>query len=90
MVFQVSLWVDWDRQPVSVHAAETEILEQLILHLRNRHNVRKRSIVMPDRENDGYLFFIYQDLGCHRHGLVQSFINRDYKRYHPSVRLTLA
>jgi len=60
MVFQVSLWVDWDRQPVSVHAAETEILEQLILHLRNRHNVRKRSIVMPDRENDGYLFFIYQ------------------------------
>ncbi len=60
MVFQVSLWVDWDRQPVSIHAAETEILEQLILHLRNRHNVRKRSIVMPDRENDGYLFFIYQ------------------------------
>jgi hypothetical protein len=56
----VTLWVDWDRQPVSVHAQEAAILERLILHLRNQHNVRKRSIVMADRENDGFLFFIYQ------------------------------
>ena len=56
----MSLWVDWERQPVSVHAADADILERLILHLRNQHNVRKRSIVMPDRENDGFLFFIYQ------------------------------
>ncbi len=56
----MSLWVDWDRQPVSVHSADADLLERLILHLRNQHNVRKRSIVMPDRENEGFLFFIYQ------------------------------
>ena len=38
---------------------ETE-LEALALHLRNHHNVRKRSLVMPDREHGGFLFFLYQ------------------------------
>lgn len=56
----MSLRVDWDRQPVSVHSTEASVLEALILYLRNSHNVRKRSIVMPDRENGGFLFFIYQ------------------------------
>ena len=56
----MSIRVDWDRQPVSVHAERAEVLERLILHLRNQHNVKKRSIVMDDRENGGYLFFIYQ------------------------------
>jgi len=31
-----------------------------MMHLRNVHNVRKRSIIMPDREEGGFLFFIYQ------------------------------
>lgn len=59
-MFSVSIRVDWNRQPVSVHAENPEILEGLILHLRNQHNLKKRSIVMEDRENGGHLFFIYQ------------------------------
>jgi len=56
----VPIWVDWKRTPVSVHGPEQDELEQLILHLRNTHNVRRRSLVMQDRENGGFLFFIYQ------------------------------
>lgn len=56
----MTIRVDWDRQPVSVHADDAQVLERLILHLRNQHNLKKRSIVMDDRENGGHLFFIYQ------------------------------
>jgi len=56
----VPIWVDWKRTPVSVHGPEQDDLELLILHLRNTHNVRRRSLVMQDRENGGFLFFIYQ------------------------------
>ena len=59
-VFSVPIWVDWNRTPVSVHDSEQESLELLILHLRNTYNVRRRSLVMPDRERGGFLFFIYQ------------------------------
>ena len=52
--------VDWDRTPVSVHHSEKEVLESLILHLRNKHGIRKRSLVMKDREDGGFLFFMYQ------------------------------
>ncbi len=54
------IWVDWNRTPVSVHGPEQESLELLILYLRNTYNVRRRSLVMPDRERGGFLFFIYQ------------------------------
>ena len=54
------IWVDWNRTPVSVHAPDQESLDRLILDLRNTHNVRRRSLVMPDRETGGFLFFIYQ------------------------------
>ena len=56
----MTVWVDWDRQPVSVHGDESTELEALILFLKNQHNLRKRSLVMPDRETGGYLFFLYQ------------------------------
>ena len=56
----MTVWVDWDRQPVSVHGDESVELEALILFLKNQHNLRKRSLVMPDRETGGYLFFLYQ------------------------------
>ncbi len=37
------------------------MLEALILHLKNSHGVRRRSIVMEDREEGpGFLFFLYQ------------------------------
>ena len=52
------IWVDWDRQPVSVHGEDQEELERLILHLRQQHNLRKRSLVMADREHGGFLFFV--------------------------------
>ena len=54
------MWVDWNRTPVSVHGPSKNQLELLILHLRNNHNVRRRSLVMPDREQGGFLFFLYQ------------------------------
>ena len=56
----VPVWVDWDRQPVSVHGDGREELEALIVHLKSQHNLRKRSLVMEDRENGGFLFFLYQ------------------------------
>lgn len=52
--------VNWDRTPVSVHHPNQAVLEALILHLRNIYGVRKRSLVMKDREGGGYLFFLYQ------------------------------
>ena len=52
--------VDWDRQPVSIHSDDKDELERLIEFLKVRFSVRKRSIVMPDRESGGFLFFVYQ------------------------------
>lgn len=52
--------VNWDRTPVSVHHDDESLLNALILHLRNKHGVRKRSLVMKDRDEGGFLFFIYQ------------------------------
>ena len=46
--------------PVSVHSDDREELESLIRFLRQQHNLRKRSIIMDDREDGGFLFFIYQ------------------------------
>ena len=55
----MAIRVAWDRTPVSVHGSRDE-LEELILHLRNKYNLRKHSIIMPDRENDEEaLFFLY-------------------------------
>lgn len=52
--------VDWDRQPVSIHSEDKFELEQLIDFLKNKHSIRKRSIVMADKEAGGFLFFVYQ------------------------------
>jgi len=52
--------IDWDRQPVSVHGDDKEELQSLIDFLKVKHSIRKRSIIMTDRESGGYLFFIYQ------------------------------
>jgi len=46
--------------PVSVHGDDREELESLINYLKHQHNLRKRSLVMEDREEGGYLFFLYQ------------------------------
>jgi hypothetical protein len=52
--------VNWDRTPVSVHHDDKKELESLIIHLRNNFGVRKRSLVMNDHEEGGFLFFLYQ------------------------------
>jgi hypothetical protein len=59
-VLFVEVRVYWKRTPVSVHHPNRVVLESLILHLRNVHGIRKRSIVMEDREEGGFLFFMYQ------------------------------
>ena len=74
MVFALPIWVDWDRQPVSVHGDEQAPLEDLTLYLRQQHNVRKRSLVMPDRENGGFVFFLYQS--CDPRWIAE-FLHRD-------------
>ncbi|MEJ6563668.1 MAG: hypothetical protein QNL85_08210 [Euryarchaeota archaeon] len=57
----MALRVKWDRTPVSIHHDNKLVLEGLILHLRNKHGLRRRSIVMEDREEGpGFLFFLYQ------------------------------
>ena len=52
--------IDWDRQPVSIHSDDMAELESLIVYLKTKHSIRKRSIIMKDRESGGFLFFIYQ------------------------------
>ena len=52
--------IDWDRQPVSIHSDDKSELESLIDFLKIKHSIRKRSIIMDDRESGGFLFFIYQ------------------------------
>jgi len=52
--------VDWDSRPVSIHSEDKFELEQLIVFLKNKHAVHKRSIVMTDRESGGFLFLVYQ------------------------------
>ena len=47
----MAIRVAWDRNPVSIHGAKDE-LSMLIQHLREKHNFRKHSNIMPDREND--------------------------------------
>ena len=47
----MAIRVAWDRTPVSVHG-DKEHLQRLVQHLREKHNFRKHSIIMPDRENE--------------------------------------
>ena len=52
--------VDWNRVPVSLHHESLDVLNNLLLHLRDVYNLTKRSIPMPDRINGGYIAFLYQ------------------------------
>ena len=56
----MSIRVDWNRHPVSVHSDQKEQLERLIDFLKSKYSIRKRSLVMEDREEGGFLFFLYQ------------------------------
>ncbi len=56
----MSVRVDWNRNPVSVHSDDKEELELLVNFLKTKYSIRKRSLVMEDREEGGFLFFLYQ------------------------------
>ena len=45
---------------IGVSFGSFDELEELILFLKHKYSIKKRSIVMTDRESGGYLFFIYQ------------------------------
>lgn len=60
LVFPMAVKVNWDRNPVSVHSVDSEPLNHCINYLRNRHGIRKHSVVMPDRIEGGYIFFLYE------------------------------
>jgi len=51
--------VDWTQDPVSLHAETSEVLNRLFALLRDKHGLRKRSVPMPDRENGGFVAFLY-------------------------------
>ena len=52
--------IAWERTPVSVHGNREE-LELILKHLRSKHDIRKHSLIMPDRESDDEaVFFLYQ------------------------------
>ena len=65
--------IDWDRHPVSIHSEDKSELEDLIEFLKTKHSIRKRSIIMEDRESGGFLFFVYQP--CDPRWIVE-FYNR--------------
>ncbi len=52
--------VDWNRSPVSIHHNSIEALQSLLLHLLEQHGITKHSIAMPDREEGGFVAFLYQ------------------------------
>ena len=55
----MAIRVAWDRNPVSVHGTKSD-LELVLNHLREKHGLRKHSLIMPDRENDEEaVFFLY-------------------------------
>ncbi|MAI09641.1 MAG: hypothetical protein CMA08_03535 [Euryarchaeota archaeon] len=51
--------VDWTQDPVSLHCEAAEPLVRLFAVLREQHGLKKRSIPMPDRDNGGFIAFIY-------------------------------
>ena len=51
--------VDWTQDPVSLHADSVDDLNRLFALLREQHGLKKRSIPMPDRENGGFVAFLY-------------------------------
>ena len=52
--------MDWSRNPVSIHHDSADVLTSLLNHLRDYHGLIKRSIPMQDRENGGFVAFLYQ------------------------------
>lgn len=53
--------VDWTRIPISVESNDKSELNDLLNYLKKK-GLRKHSIIMPNRESEGHLFFIYDNI----------------------------
>ena len=51
--------IDWEANPINVWHIDKTILDELLKHL-HFHGLLKHSIVMPDRDRGGFLFFVYE------------------------------
>ena len=53
--------VDWDRIPISIRSGSNTELSEFLNYLKKK-GLKKHSIIMPDREHGGSIFFIYEKL----------------------------
>ncbi len=53
--------VDWGRIPISIRSDNNSELVKFLKNL-NKNGLKKHSIIMPDRENGGFIFFIYEHM----------------------------
>jgi hypothetical protein len=53
--------VDWGRIPISIRSEVNSELSQFLNYLK-KDGLKKHSIIMPDREHGGYIFFIYEKI----------------------------
>ena len=57
----MAISVDWVRIPINVRSEKLEELKKLLEYL-NKKGLKKHSIIMPDREEGGFIFFIYEKI----------------------------
>ena len=57
----MSIQIDWARNPISVKSQDLERLS-IFLNFLKSNGVKKHSILMPDRETSGHIFFIYENI----------------------------
>ncbi len=53
--------VDWGRIPISIRSKVNCELSQFLNYLK-KNGLKKHSIIMPDREHSGFIFFIYENI----------------------------
>ena len=53
--------VDWGRIPISIRSEVNSELSQFLNYLKKK-GLKKHSIIMPDREQGGFIFFIYEKI----------------------------
>ncbi|MBJ24199.1 MAG: hypothetical protein CMB64_05955 [Euryarchaeota archaeon] len=54
----MSISIDWGSLPITVKSEEKEELNNFLKFLKNK-GIQKHSIIMNDRKEKGFLFFIY-------------------------------
>jgi len=57
----MSIDVDWGRIPISIRSENNTELTQFLNYLKKK-GLKKHSIIMPDREHGGFIFFNYEKM----------------------------